>query len=187
MKRLPQPPAWVLAHAKRTEFASFPGRNPIRPQAAIDCVQAVYDKVGITDPFHQLDCAEIYVPFSWYEPMWLEALLITPVGEGWKATQSGATEIGGELPVNPSGGVLSSNPIGASGLIRFLEAANQVRGTAGDYQVDDARLALGHHAARSRPICLGLIVSLTAGAPLFALVAFRCFSRRSTPRASRRV
>ena len=44
----------------------------------------------------------------------------------------------------PSGGVLSSNPIGASGLIRCLEAANQVRGTAGDYQVDGARVALGH-------------------------------------------
>ena len=43
-----------------------------------------------------------------------------------------------------SGGVLSSNPIGASGLIRCLEAANQVRGTAGDYQVDGAKVALGH-------------------------------------------
>ncbi len=46
--------------------------------------------------------------------------------------------------MNPSGGVLSSNPIGASGLIRCLEAANQVRGTAGDYQVENARVALGH-------------------------------------------
>ena len=43
-----------------------------------------------------------------------------------------------------SGGVLSSNPIGASGMIRFLEAANQVRGTAGDHQVDGATTALGH-------------------------------------------
>ena len=43
-----------------------------------------------------------------------------------------------------SGGVLSSNPIGASGLIRCLEAANQVRGTAGDYQVDGAKVAMGH-------------------------------------------
>ena len=54
-------------------------------------------------------------------------------------------DLGGDFPVNMSGGVLSSNPIGASGMIRFLEAANQVRGTAGDYQVDgrDAS-ALGH-------------------------------------------
>jgi acetyl-CoA C-acetyltransferase len=59
-------------------------------------------------------------------------------------TDEGATEIGGDFPVNMSGGVLSSNPIGASGLIRCLEAANQVRGTAGDYQVDGARVAMGH-------------------------------------------
>ena len=43
-----------------------------------------------------------------------------------------------------SGGVLSSNPIGASGMIRFAEAAMQVRGTAGEHQVDGARTALGH-------------------------------------------
>ena len=48
------------------------------------------------------------------------------------------------FPVNPSGGVLSSNPIGASGMLRFAEAAMQVRGTAGEHQVDGAKLALGH-------------------------------------------
>jgi acetyl-CoA C-acetyltransferase len=59
-------------------------------------------------------------------------------------TQDGVTALGGELPVNPSGGVLSSNPIGASGMIRFAEAAQQVRGLAGEHQVDGARTALGH-------------------------------------------
>ena len=50
----------------------------------------------------------------------------------------------GKLPVNMSGGVLSSNPIGASGMLRFAEAALQVRGDAGEHQVDGARRALGH-------------------------------------------
>jgi acetyl-CoA C-acetyltransferase len=50
----------------------------------------------------------------------------------------------GDLPVNPSGGVLSSNPIGASGLLRFAEAALQVRGQAGAHQIDGAKKALGH-------------------------------------------
>ena len=50
----------------------------------------------------------------------------------------------GTLPVNPSGGVLSSNPIGASGLLRFAESALQVMGKAGAHQVDGARVALGH-------------------------------------------
>jgi len=140
----PNPPAWVVAHAKRSELSSFPGRDTVKPQAGIDCARALFEEAGITRPLEQIDCAELYVPFSWYEPMWLEGHEITPGGDGWKLTDSGATELGGSFPINPSGGVLSSNPIGASGLIRCLEAANQVRGTAGDYQVDGARVALGH-------------------------------------------
>jgi acetyl-CoA C-acetyltransferase len=56
----------------------------------------------------------------------------------------GSTAFDGDIPINPSGGVLSSNPIGASGMIRFLEVANQVRGLAGEHQVDGARTAMGH-------------------------------------------
>ncbi len=144
VERAPRPPAWIVAHAKRTEFSSFPGRDTVKPQAGVDCAAALYKKAGITNPRKQIDCAEIYVPFSWYEPMWLEGHLIAPDNEGWKMTDEGATEIAGDFPVNMSGGVLSSNPIGASGMIRCLEAANQVRGSAGEYQVDGARVALGH-------------------------------------------
>ena len=50
----------------------------------------------------------------------------------------------GELPVNPSGGVMCTNPIGASGMLRFAEAARQVRGTAEGHQVPDAKKAMGH-------------------------------------------
>jgi acetyl-CoA C-acetyltransferase len=143
-RRAPRPPAWVIAHAKRTEFSQFPGRDTVRPAAGIDCAKELYRKAGLTDPRRQIDVAELYVPFSWYEPMWLEGHLLADENEGWKLTDSGATELGGSFPVNPSGGVLSSNPIGASGMIRCLEAASQVRGTAGEYQVDGARVALGH-------------------------------------------
>ena len=59
----------------------------------------------------------------------------------------GTTELGGSLPVNASGGVLSTNPIGASGMLRFLEVAMQVRGQAGEHQVDGAKLALGDQLA----------------------------------------
>ncbi len=85
-----------------------------------------------------------YVPFSWFEPMWMEGMLITERNQGWKMTYEGATALDGDFPVNMSGGVLSSNPIGASGLIRFAESALQVRGMAGAHQVDGARRALGH-------------------------------------------
>ena len=55
------------------------------------------------------------------------------------------TEFEGSFPINPSGGVISTNPIGASGMLRMLEAALQVRGTAeGGHQVPDVRQSMGH-------------------------------------------
>ena len=122
----------------------FAGRDAVNPQAGQDCAADVFAQAGVTSPREQIDCIEMYVPFSWYEPMWLENLGFVPEGDGWKMTEKGATALDGELPVNMSGGVLSTNPIGASGMLRFAEAAMQVRGQAGEHQVDGARTALGH-------------------------------------------
>ncbi len=84
------------------------------------------------------------MPFSWFEPMWLENLGFAATGQGWRRTEAGETALGGRLPVNPSGGVLSSNRIGASGLLRFTEAAMQVTSKPGEHQVASARTALSH-------------------------------------------
>lgn len=143
-ERSEKPVAWVHATAMRTEPTMLARQDKVSPQAGRDCVAEVYRQAGVTDPYRQIDMAEIYVPFSWFEPMWLENLGFAAEGEGWKLVESGATDLGGDLPVNPSGGVMSSNPIGASGMIRFAETALQVRGLAGEHQVDGARLALGH-------------------------------------------
>ena len=138
------PVAWIRATAMRTEPTMFAGKDHVNPRAGADAAAALWAQAGITDPLGQIDVAEIYVPFSWFEPMWLENLGFAAAGEGWRLTEAGETEIGGLLPVNPSGGVLSSNPIGASGLLRFAEAALQVMGKAGEHQVPGARTALGH-------------------------------------------
>jgi acetyl-CoA C-acetyltransferase len=143
-KKSPQPPAWIHAGAMRSEPVLFAGRDQVNPRAGRECAKALYSQARITDPRRELDAAEIYVPFSWYEPMWLENLGFCGEGEGWKLTEQGVTALGGELPVNPSGGVLSTNPIGASGMLRFAEAALQVRGAAGEHQVEGAKRALGH-------------------------------------------
>ena len=136
--------AWIHATVMRTEPTTFAGRDQVNPQAGRDAAAALWKQAGITDPLSEVDTAEIYVPFSWFEPMWLENLGFTAEGEGWKLTEAGETALDGRLPLNPSGGVLSSNPIGASGMLRFSEAAKQVMRRAGDYQVDGARIALGH-------------------------------------------
>jgi acetyl-CoA C-acetyltransferase len=140
----PHRPAWVLGTAMRSEPTMFPGRDQVLPRAGSDCAADVYRQAGITNPRREIDLAEIYVPFSWFEPMWLENLGFAERNHGWRLTDEGVTAYGGELPINPSGGVLSSNPIGASGMLRFAEAAMQVRGQAGEHQVDGAKIALGH-------------------------------------------
>ena len=137
-------PAWVHGMAMRSEPTMFAGRDQINPRAGRECAPTSTARPAITDPRREFDCAEVYVPFSWYEPMWLENLGFCDEGEGWKLTEAGATSMdGGDIPWNCSGGVLSSNPIGASGMLRFLEVALQVRGEAGDHQVDGVRRALG--------------------------------------------
>jgi acetyl-CoA C-acetyltransferase len=139
-----RPPAWFAGTAMRSEPTQFAGRDQVNPQAGKDCAAEVYRQAGIKDPRAEIDVAEIYVPFSWYEPMWMENLGFAPDGEGWKMTDSGATAIDGDMPINPSGGVLSSNPIGASGMLRYAEAAMQIREQAGEHQIDGVRTAMGH-------------------------------------------
>jgi acetyl-CoA C-acetyltransferase len=138
------PVAWIRATAMRTEPTMYSGKDHVNPRAGADCAAALWRQAGITAPAQEIDVAEIYVPFSWFEPMWLENLGFAGPGQGWRLTEAGETEIGGSLPVNPSGGVLCSNPIGASGLLRFAESALQVMGKAGAHQVDGAAVALGH-------------------------------------------
>ncbi|HMJ53888.1 MAG TPA: thiolase domain-containing protein [Polyangiaceae bacterium] len=143
-KLSPRKPAWVRGTAVRSEPAMFAGRDQVDPRAGRDCAADVYKQAGITNPRRDVDVAEVYVPFSWFEPMWMENLGFAELNQGWRMTLEGATALGGDLPINPSGGVLSTNPIGASGMLRFAEAALQVRGQAGAHQIDGARTAVGH-------------------------------------------
>jgi acetyl-CoA C-acetyltransferase len=143
-EKAPRAPAWVHGTSMRSEPTMFPGRDSVNPKASRMAAADLYKKAGITNPRKQIDCAEIYVPFSWFEAMWMESLLITEENQGWKMVYEGATALDGDFPVNMSGGVLSSNPIGASGMCRYAEAAMQVRGQAGEHQIDGAKRALGH-------------------------------------------
>src|SRR6187402_3255341 len=137
-------PAWIQGTAMRSEPTLSAERDTVLPLGGALCAADVYKQAGITNPRKDVDAVEMYVPFSWFEPMWLENLGFAEPGEGWKMTEEGATALDGDLPVNMSGGVLCTNPIGASGMLRFGEIAMQVRGTAGEHQVDGVRRGVGH-------------------------------------------
>ncbi len=137
-------PAWVHGMAWRSEPTLLARQDKVNPLAGRQCAKDVYAQAGIDNPRRDIDVAEVYVPFSWFEPKWMENLYFADEGMGWKMTDEGATAIDGDMPINPSGGVICSNPIGASGMLRFLEAAMQVRNQAGEHQIDGASTALGH-------------------------------------------
>jgi len=137
-------PAWVRAAVTRHDqpYIGDLDRRLVTMRTLRDAAYEAYRQTGITDPLHQLDVAEIYEPVTYAELAWYEALGFCRDGEAGRLIDEGITEMGGELPVNPSGGVLSTNPVGASGVIRVAEAAMQVMSRAGEHQVPGAQTAL---------------------------------------------
>ena len=136
-------PAWF--HSVATAHYYAYGCDDVMfdlPTATIASKKA-YKKAGIKDPIKDLDVAEVYEPTSWAELSWTEALGFAEKGKGGDLIKEGITQMGGELPVNPSGGVLSTNPIGATALLRIAEAAIQVMGRGDKRQVPDVEKALG--------------------------------------------
>ena len=90
-----------------------------------------------------IDCAEVHDATSFCELYQLEMLGFCPVGEGGRLVESGATSLGGALPVNLSGGLVSKgHPVGATGLSMVYETCLQLRGEAGARQVKGASLGL---------------------------------------------
>jgi acetyl-CoA C-acetyltransferase len=112
------------------------------PRAQAWSAEGAYRQAGIEDPRRELDVVEVYAPFSNLEIGYYESLRLAEKGRGIELVETGATSMDGDIPVVPSGGCMTANPIGATGLVRFGEAALQVMGRAGDHQVEGARLAL---------------------------------------------
>ena len=87
-----------------------------------------------------IDGFEVHDCFTPSEYVAIDHIGLTGPGESWKAVESGDIEIGGRLPINPSGGLIGGgHPVGATGVRMMLDAAKQVSGLAGEYQVEGAR------------------------------------------------
>ena len=109
-----------------------------------DAARRCYEMAGIKDPASQIDLAEVHECFAHEELMACEALGLCEAGGGGALFDSGATRMDGNIPVNASGGALAANVACAAGLARIIEAAMQVRGEAGDHQVQGVGTALAH-------------------------------------------
>lgn len=141
-EKITSTPDWIWATANRHKYTYLGDVNWGELDSIAGASKEIYAKAGIREPRKEIDVIELYQPYSFAGIIWIEDLGIVERGKGAEYIWSGATDMGGELPINPSGGVIACNPIGATGLIRCAEAALQVMGKAEARQVPDVNLAV---------------------------------------------
>ncbi len=137
-------PAWVKSSAVRHTYTWF-GDSTDYNKGLVSLQEAsseAYKQAGITKPAEEFDVAELYLPYTYGGLKWIEDLGFCGPGEGPQFVAEGHTDMGGKIPVNPSGGVISTNCIGATALLRVAEAAIQIMGKGEQRQVPDVRLAM---------------------------------------------
>jgi benzoylsuccinyl-CoA thiolase BbsB subunit len=114
-----------------------------KPEITYDSARDAYAMAGIEPK--DLDMIELHDAFSIAELVYYEALGLAERGHAVDLIRDGRTTFGGDVVVNPSGGLLAKgHPVGASGVAQAVEAFWQLTGTAGGRQIDDARWALTH-------------------------------------------
>ena len=145
-RKLTDNPVWIEGVGSSQDFY-VRDRNLQRLEALEKAARRAYRMAGIKDPFAEIDVAEVTERYAHEELMIYEALGFCEEGKARRLVDNYVTWLGGQMPVNPSGGALGADPITATGLIRIVEAAKQIRGEAGTYQVPEVRRALAHGQA----------------------------------------
>jgi acetyl-CoA acetyltransferase len=120
--------------------------DDVEPPTSL-AARAAYAEAGVAPD--DVDVVECQDTDAARELLSYEELGLCPKGDAGKWITEGVTRLGGRVPANPSGGLLSKGePLGASALGQVVELVTQLRGQAGPRQVDGARLALGHTVGR---------------------------------------
>jgi acetyl-CoA acetyltransferase len=133
-------PVEVLASTIRSGRGDEPGA----PACATAAAKAAYEQAGLGP--EDIDVAEIHDAAAPAELILSEQLGFCEPGEAVSLLRSGRTSLGGALPINPSGGLLSKgHPVGATGAAQLVELCDQLRGRAGPRQRDNARIALAEN------------------------------------------
>jgi acetyl-CoA C-acetyltransferase len=136
------PPIRVAASAHATDTIALHDREDLAWLSSTQrAAEIAYKQAGIGPA--DISFCEVHDCFTIAEIMVIEALGLFDRGAGGKAAESGATALGGRIPVNASGGLKSKgHPVGATGIAQVRETVMQLRGAAGDRQVKNARRGL---------------------------------------------
>jgi acetyl-CoA C-acetyltransferase len=131
-----------------------PGFDYLGFPATQSAARMAYDEAGITDPFEEIDLAEVHDCFTITELLNYEDLGFCKKGEGANFVRDGLSAADGALPVNPSGGLKSfGHPIGATGCRMIGEVTRQLQGRAEGVQVTDPELGLAHNLGGPGAVC----------------------------------
>lgn len=141
-EKLCSKPAWIWTTETRHDYAWLSDIDYTKMETLKVASMAAYQNVGIAEPLKQIDVMELYLPYSFAGLKWFEVMGLAKLGESPRLIEDGVTDMDGELPINPSGGVISTNCIGATGLLRVAEIALQIMGKAEKRQVPDVRVGL---------------------------------------------
>jgi len=134
-------PVWVTGFGSCMD-SYFLGDRDLTDNFALEKAAArAYRMAGITEPKNAFDVVELNDPYAYQLPMWAEGAGLVERGEAGRWIEKGGLEAN---HVNTSGGMLNGNPVMLGGLARALEAVHQLRGEAGDRQVEGAKRALAH-------------------------------------------
>jgi acetyl-CoA acetyltransferase len=118
-------------------------RDMTSPEITVRGAKETFEEAGLGP--EDIDVAEVHDAFSIAELLYYEAFGFCPRGDAGAMLSSGATGIGGKIPVNPSGGLLAKgHPVGATGAAQIVEIVRQLRGQSGARQVEGAKIGLTH-------------------------------------------
>jgi len=135
-KKLTDNPVWIDGVGWCIDSTFWTNRDLYFPQYVQGAAQMAYKMAGIKNPPKEIDVAEVYDPFDYKELHHMEGLMLARKGQAPKLTAEGVTQRDGDLPINPSGGLLGvGNPIAAAGTMKCCEIFWQLRGEAGKRQV----------------------------------------------------
>lgn len=143
-KKLTDNPVWVTGIGVGTN-SYFGSWEELSGNAGLEkAAQKAYEKAGIKNPAKDLDFVEIANPFSAFELMSYETLGLCEKGKAADLMRNGATDMGGSIPVNISGGSLSTNGLNSSGVFRMIQAVRIMNGESEGVDIDNPKKALVH-------------------------------------------
>ena len=144
-----RPPVVITGSGLATDTITIANRGSLAALNAVKLAgERAYAMAGRTP--EDIHLAEVHDCFTIAEIMATEALGFFEPGQGGPAVENGLTALGGKIPVNTSGGLKSKgHPVGATGVAQVFEITNQLRGEAGQRQVEGARIGLAQNMGGS--------------------------------------